>query len=85
MIQKSRPSKEKHFYNFLEQHIGKRIFLNADDLKPYTLASVHDDCIQLTRSSEANGDDQTFVIPYSAIVSLQEVEGLGGLVVYLVK
>ena len=78
-------AKDAAFCNFLQQHVGKRIFLNADNLKPYILKSVYGDCLQLIQESDANKPGQTFIIPYSAIVSLQEIEGLRGLVIYLIR
>lgn len=70
---------------YLGERIGQRIFLNADSRHPSILEAVYDDYITLHRTASPDDPEQSFIIPLNSIVSLQEVEGLGGVVVYLVR
>ena len=71
---------------YLEKHIGDRIFLNANDQNPYVLESVEKDYILLNQIDDLQDSvAESFVIPLSAIVSVQQIEGLPGIIVYLVK
>lgn len=71
---------------YLKSHVGERIFVNADDQKPFLLQSVEKDYIRLSQiESLQNITTESFVIPFSAIVSVQEVEGVNGIIIYLVK
>ncbi len=72
--------------HYLKQHIGDRIFLNANDQEPYVLESVERDYIKLAQSKRyANSPIETFVVPLTAIVSVQEIDGIPGVILYLVK
>ena len=71
---------------YLKNHIGERIFLNANDQNPYVLESVEKDYILLNQIDDLQDSvAESFVIPLSAIVSVQQIEGLPGIIVYLVK
>lgn len=70
---------------YLGERIGQRVFLNADSRHPSMLEAVHDDYLILRRPASPEDPEQSFVIPLASIVSMQEVEGMGGVVVYLVR
>lgn len=73
------------FREYLQNSVGQKIYLNADDRHPCILQNVHTDYIVLSNAPKTNEPRQTYAIPIANIVSLQEVDGLGGLVVYLTR
>jgi len=78
-------SEAVNFGDFLKELIGKQIYLNADSRKPHMLEAVKDDYIFLTNTHRDNEPRQAFAIQISSIVSTQEIEGVEGIVIYLVK
>lgn len=70
--------------NYLRTRIGEIIYLNADSRKPFRLQEVMDDYFELAGTSE-NEKKDALIIPIASIVSVQKMEGLPGLVMYLVK
>ena len=73
------------FRELLQKNIGQQIYLNADDRHPCRLLEVQTDYIVLTSRGQANQPHQTYTVPISSILSLQHLEGLGALVVYLLR
>lgn len=71
---------------YLEKHIGDRIFLNANDQNPYVLESVEKDYIKLSQvQNSENSSLESCVVPITAIVSVQELKGIQGIILYLIK
>jgi hypothetical protein len=70
---------------YLKKHLGEKIYLNADNRRPNVLKEIHEDYIVLSAVPKETEPEQSFVVPISSIVSLQQVEGIDGLVVYLVR
>ncbi|MDQ7064385.1 MAG: hypothetical protein Q9P90_09055, partial [candidate division KSB1 bacterium] len=67
--------------HYLKQHIGDRIFLNANDQKPYVLESVERDYIRLAQTkNHVRSSIETFVVPLTAIVSVQKIDGVPGVI-----
>lgn len=73
------------FHDFLSARIGQRVFLNADSRTPNVLQTVKDDYLVLRGVASYETPAHAFIIPLRSIVSLQEVDGIDGLVIYLVR
>ena len=75
----------KRLAAFFETRLGETIFLNADDRNPSTLKAVFDDYLELSSHRIGAGPKSSFIIPFTSIVSIQETEGIQGLILYLVR
>ncbi len=70
--------------NFFVRNRETRYFLNADNRNPMTIHQIGSDYIQLKNINHKEKMD-IITIPLTSIVSVQERQGLGGIVVYLMK
>lgn len=84
MQQTDQPMPE-NLSGYFKNLIGQKLFLNADNRQPAILQEVHNDHLRLATAGAGDSPHDHFIIPLRSIVSVQEVEGLDGVVVYLVR
>ncbi len=70
--------------NFFARNREAHYFLNADNRNPMIIHQIGSDYIQLKNTNRKEKMD-IITIPLTSIVSVQERQGLGGIVVYLMK
>jgi len=75
----------KRLAAFFETRLGETVFLNADDRNPSTLKAVFDDYLELTSTRADTGLQSSFIVPFNSIVSVQETEGIQGIILYLTR
>ena len=78
-------SSSKRLAAFFETRIGEKIFLNADDRNPVVLKAVCNDYLELSSNGSGTRPKSSFIIPFNSIISIQETEGINGLILYLMR
>ncbi len=81
MMEKVYSTKSGTLTSLLKPYIGHLVFLNADNLNPYTLEKVNEDHLILLH----NTTKKRLILSFSGIASFQRLEGIDGLIIYLIR
>ncbi len=78
-------SKGDKLAKLLIEFLGKPVYINGNKTRRYILSDILQDCLRLQKYDLEGESGECIIVPFTSIISIQELDEIKGVNIFLLK